>query len=527
MFRTLLLALGMTLLFQVFFGQRNNNSQVPPREAPALVKAFDGIAPGQGAPLGKDKARDEIDRLEKEIAKNTGDETAMWSKLRIGLIQQYVLGTLKEDTRSSGMLGFGPKVTYFPIYDEVAQGAYGKPVAAQAIYQAGDLLWRRSTRNGAAPSQSSANILESLVHKGRGSSEFLDHKIFVPKQVDPAKVPLEGVPPEGFKEVRVGDLRGTLETANPQGVLDRVNQYYAQNSTFYRIFDSVVGFLGDNRSFSYGLAILIFAVFTRVVMQPIYKRQYDSMKGMALIAPEMKKIQEKYKGKTDQESQMAQMKAMRQLQQKHGVNPLMGCGLALLQMPIFFLIVYPMIQHFEPKMELAGATFLWINSLSRPDIPLLILYGISMFFSFRLSSTPPTDEMQRQQQMIMAFAFPVIFPLFLLTYPSAFTMYWMTYNMVSTVFQWRMMKAADPSKSFVKALMGTGLAVADGSNDAVPARPAKAEAKGEKPKSEKPSLVKNNGHVENGVAGMNGALNGSPKKAAESGAVLKPAKKKK
>ncbi|RZI54983.1 MAG: membrane protein insertase YidC, partial [Pseudomonas sp.] len=267
------------------------------------------------------------------------------------------------------------------------------------------------------------------------------------------------VPKDGFKTVKVRALRGTVDNVNPQGIPDRINIYYS-TKPLYKLFDSVVNLFGAKPTYSYGLAILFFAVITRTILQPLTKKQYDSMKGMALIAPEMKKIQDRYKDKTEGDAQVKMMKEIRALQQRHGVNPMLGCGLAAIQMPIFFVFVYPLIQNYEPKMELVGASFLWISSLARPDIPLLVLYGISMFFSFRLSSTPPTDDMQRQQQMIMSFLFPVMFPFFIASYPSAFTMYWMTYNAVSTFFQWRMIKAADPKKNVIKTLMGADLRAA-------------------------------------------------------------------
>ena len=125
-------------------------------------------------------------------------------------------------------------------------------------------------------------------------------------------------------------------------------------------------------------------------------------------------------------------------------------------------------------MELVHASFLWIANLAQPDIPLLIIYGISMFLSFRLSSTPPTDEQQKMMQNMMAFMFPVFFPFVLKSYPSAFTMYWMTFNLVSTIFQWRMMKASDPNKSIIKSLMGTSEIAA---TEAVPDRPGKNDSK--------------------------------------------------
>ena len=504
-----------------------------------MAEAFNNIAPAQGAPLDKTTAPAEVARLEKLVTANPKDELAMWSQLRIGLIQQYILGDLKQAQRKGGFLGFGPTVTYFPAYDAIIQNGKSDAVDAQAHYQVGDLLWRRSVAQSKTKKASSDAItaLQALVTKGRGSSPFLDEQIYVPKSVvgdelaDPQLVPLEGVPPGGFKAVKIRDLHGSLEAPIPAGVIDRVDRYY-RDSTYYKIFDMMVQVFGRNPAFSYGLAILVFAVFTRTIMQPIYRRQYDSMKGMALIGPEMKKIQEKYKENKDASAQMQMMKEIRGLQSRHGVNPMMGCGLAAVQMPIFFFIVYPMIQHYEPHMELVNASFLWIHALARPDIPLLILYGISMFFSFRLSSTPPADDMQRQQQMIMSFMMPVLFPFFLIAYPSAFTLYWMTYNVLSTIFQWRLMKAADPNKDMLKTLMGDGLIAVNPTADAVPIRPGSSSSGAAK--KEKPALESGKASLDlDKIAGSNGHLNGhtngsangngsAEHHAAPEGSVLKP-----
>ena len=528
----LLLALGGMLLFQYFFPQKKA-PVAPPRPTLTLAQAFKGIDPAQGPLLSPSAALAEEKKLQADIDKNPQDPLAHSSRLRVGLIQQYILKNLKVETRKSGFLNLGPMAKFFPVYDEIIRHAAGDAIEAQALYQSGDLMWRQSTQKNGLPSQEAASTLESLVHKGRGSSTFLDNKIYVPAQIDPNKVPLDTVPSEGFKQVQVRELRGTIQNPNPQGIPDRVNQFYS-TSTYYKLFDGVVRVFGSNPTFSYGLAILFFAVLTRVAVQPLTKRQYDSMKGMALIAPEMKKIQERYKGKTEGDAQVKMMKEIRALQQRHGVNPMLGCGLAAIQMPIFFVFVYPLIQHYEPKMELVGASFLWMTSLARPDIPLLVLYGISMFFSFRLSSTPPTDDMQRQQQMMMSFIFPVMFPFFIKTYPAAFTMYWMTYNAVSTFFQWRMMKAADPKKNLVKSLMGGDLTVANPEADAIPPRPGsdknKVENKAENAhpleSGENGALngAPNNGSSANGADKNGAAKNGDGKnlkaKAAQNGAVL-------
>jgi len=473
----LMLALGASLLYQQFFGAPTKPPG-PVRQAPALSKAFVGIAPGNGETLSETAARAEVTKLQQEINTNGEDEYSYWARLRSGLIQQYVLQNLEKKKKSSGFMGMGPQVQYYPVYDEIMLRGALDAIDAQATYQQGDLLWRESTAAAnSLPSPEAATTIEQLIHKGRIAAAFFNHEIYVPRQPESGAKLFDL--PAAFELRKVGDLRRTAGNPNPPGILERIDRYYS-TTFFHKLFTSVAAFFGNNPSYSFGLTILLFALVTRLMVQPLNKKQYESMKGMALIAPEMKKIQEKYKPKDgqkpDPQAQMQLMAEMRALNQRHGVNPMMGCGLAIVQMPIFFLVVLPFIQHNEPKLEMVGASFGWINNLAYPDIPLLIIYGISMLLSFRLSTTPPADDMQRQQQAIMSFIFPVLLPFFMKSYSSAFILYWIAYNILSTILQYRMMKAADPEKSVIKTLMGTP---ATPVVEAVPPRPTGSKNSGD------------------------------------------------
>jgi YidC/Oxa1 family membrane protein insertase len=417
------------LVFQQYFGPKKTAGNARPMPANALQAAFAGLDPAKPPILDKASAPAEILKLEGQIKANESDDLSYWARLRAGLIQQYVL----QDAKSA-----------LAHYDQIEAHHGTTDISAQAAYQKGDLLWRQSTANGGKPSQEAAKALESLIHRGRGSSAFLDLKIFVPSPLAASMTTPPTALPAAWELKTVRELHGTATNPLPGGILERVDTYYA-TTTFHKIFDGAARLFGNNPAYSYGLAILAFAFCTRLFLQPLNKKQYDSMRGMAIIAPEMKRIQDKYKNKKDQESQMRMMTEIRTLQKSHGVNPMMGCGLAAVQIPVFFYVVSPFIQHFEARMELVGASFLWIHNLARPDVPLLVMYALSQFASMRLSSTPPADEQQRQMQLMMLF-FPFAVPFFLLSWPSAFTMYWMTFNILSMFFQYNMMKKADPSK---------------------------------------------------------------------------------
>jgi YidC/Oxa1 family membrane protein insertase len=540
--RSLLLSLAAMWIISHFFGwpgQPKNSSTARPANLTAIAaspdavaRAFAGINPAQGTPLDATAAKAEIATLQKQIAENSSDPYSYWARLRTGLLQQYVL----KDMR----LAFGQ-------YDDIIYHAAHDAIDAQAIFQKGDWQWRRAeaSESGQPYAALSANptaldlalrpskqdavwTLEQLFHRGRNSAGFLNTKILVPKIAanNGAKstlvslVPLESVPAQGFEEKKMTELRGTLVNPHPLGILDRINAFYS-TKPLNRSFDALVNFFGAKPSYSYGLAIMVLALLLRVLLQPVNRKQYDSMKGMQKIAPEMKKIQDKYKVKPNdspevqRDKQMKMFSEVRAMQKAEGVNPQLGCLLAFVQIPIFFYIINPLMMHYEPKMELVGANFLWIESLARPDYILLALYGLSMLVSFRLSATPPTDEMQRQMQVMTTFVFPIMLPFFMKGFSSAFILYWMMFNFVSMIFQYRMMKANDPNKTVMKALIGEPLfpklPVDESKSEAVPPRPKSNGKKTAKAVTPPLTIIKSG--EENGSAGKNGTgNNGAAKK---------------
>ena len=84
------------------------------------------------------------------------------------------------------------------------------------------------------------------------------------------------------------------------------------------------------------LAIATWVLIVRSALIPVFVRQIKSQRRMMEIAPELKKIQDKYKGKKDQFSREALSRETMALYSKAGTNPFSSCLPLLLQMPIFF-----------------------------------------------------------------------------------------------------------------------------------------------------------------------------------------------
>lgn len=120
-----------------------------------------------------------------------------------------------------------------------------------------------------------------------------------------------------------------------------------QNST--PIFKYVVLLLGQvmNIIFEFldligipniGLAIILFTIVIYLLLMPLTVKQQRFSKLSARMNPEIQAIQNKYKGKQDNESMMAMQMETKQVYAKYGVSPSGSCLQLLIQMPILFAL---------------------------------------------------------------------------------------------------------------------------------------------------------------------------------------------
>ena len=92
----------------------------------------------------------------------------------------------------------------------------------------------------------------------------------------------------------------------------------------------IYNFLGNN----YVLSLLLFTVFTRLLMLPSTIKQQKNMVKNAMFKPKLDALQKKY-GKNKEKYQEEMMK----LYEKEGFNPMSGCGPMLIQFPILFGLI--------------------------------------------------------------------------------------------------------------------------------------------------------------------------------------------
>src|SRR5690554_6005240 len=103
-------------------------------------------------------------------------------------------------------------------------------------------------------------------------------------------------------------------------------------------FHTIITALGmdPDDGLTWVLSIVGLVLVVRAALIPIFVRQIKSQRRMLEVAPQLKKIQDKYKGKKDQFSREAMSRETMAMYKKSGTNPLASCLPLLLQMPIFF-----------------------------------------------------------------------------------------------------------------------------------------------------------------------------------------------
>ncbi len=209
---------------------------------------------------------------------------------------------------------------------------------------------------------------------------------------------------------------------------------------------------------SYGLIILIIALFIKIIIFPLTFTSYKSMAKMRVLKPEIDALNEKYKDKDAMQKQQATM----ELYRKAGVNPLGGCIPVLLQMPILIALF----NFFPSSIELRQQSFLWASDLSTYDsiyeLPFNIpFYGdhVSLFTLLMTVSTllytwmnqQVTGQNQQYPQMkYLVYLMPVVFLGVFNNYAAGLSYYYFLANMITFGQQFAIRAYIDEDKIHAK-----------------------------------------------------------------------------
>ncbi len=219
--------------------------------------------------------------------------------------------------------------------------------------------------------------------------------------------------------------------------------------------------LRPDAGFTWVLSIVGLVLVIRAALIPIFVRQIKSQRRMLEIAPQLKKIQDKYKGKKDQFSREAMSRETMELYKRTGTNPLSSCLPLLLQMPIFFSLfsVLSEAQKYDVTHQ-AGVGFLngalsksfgestlfgvapLKLAISTADgniaviiiavVMVILMTGSQFITQLQIMSKNQSAEMKAsptyRQQRILLYLLPLVFAFSGFTFPLGVMFYWLVSN---------------------------------------------------------------------------------------------------
>ncbi|MCS7253403.1 MAG: YidC/Oxa1 family membrane protein insertase [Armatimonadota bacterium] len=214
-----------------------------------------------------------------------------------------------------------------------------------------------------------------------------------------------------------------------EAALRRLDEFYREYFS-YKLLDALVSMTGRDKRYSYGLAIIMLTLLVRILLFPLNRKAYKSMRMLQRLQPEIQKLQKKYRKDPQRLN-----RELLELYRRHKVSPFSGCLPLLIQFPILIAVYWAVVYY---KYQFLHASFLWIRSLAHPDFILFGLYFISLIVSQRLMTklSPPTDPQQQQTQQLLSWLFPLMVLLFFWSFPAAFILYWLAFNIAMTVEQY-------------------------------------------------------------------------------------------
>ncbi len=194
---------------------------------------------------------------------------------------------------------------------------------------------------------------------------------------------------------------------------------------------ALLDFLHENANLTYGWSIVVLTVIVRLALLPLVVKQYSSMRRMQMYAPQMKELQQKYKGNRQKLNE-----ELMRFYKENEINPFSSCLPLVAQLPIFIALYY-VLRDFANDATVSGGdvSFMWIISDVRLELTdigwgafvMVAIYGLSQLLSTELSMTPNMPQSQRRIMRLL----PVVVVIFVFQFPvpAGLVLYWMTTNL--------------------------------------------------------------------------------------------------
>jgi len=199
---------------------------------------------------------------------------------------------------------------------------------------------------------------------------------------------------------------------------------------------------------NYGIAVILLTLVIKLCLHPLQRKMMISMNKLQKLQPELKKIQEKYKGQEGMAARQKMALEQQDLMKRAGASPASGCLPMFVQIPVFSAL-YGI---FNSAFPIRGADFLWIKDLSQSDqlatvsfwpheLNLLpIIYAVMTIIQSRMSAAPPSDDPTQEMNRKMMMYMPLMFTFIFYHMPSGLVLYFAAQAVFGMIEYWYIKK---------------------------------------------------------------------------------------
>ena len=228
------------------------------------------------------------------------------------------------------------------------------------------------------------------------------------------------------------------------------------------LFHKFLTLIGMNEiGLSWVLSIVFLLLVVHACIFPAFIKSIKGMRQMQAISPQIKKIQQKYKGKNDPASKEAMQREMMKLYQDNNANPAGSCLPMMIQGPAFMsmwytLSVIPFIANGKHaplgafdvtvakqfvKTHVFGVglsdTFITVQLAGKIIIVLVVILMCAAMWYMQFNNVrknlPPEAKQGSQytMQKLMMWGFPLIYVFSAFALPFAMLIYWLVNNIMN------------------------------------------------------------------------------------------------
>lgn len=190
---------------------------------------------------------------------------------------------------------------------------------------------------------------------------------------------------------------------------------------------------------NYGISVMLIGLALRIILLPLSLKTAKQSENMKKAQPELEKLEKKYKDKTDSDSMMQKSQETMLIYKKYDINPVGGCLVSFIQLPLFFAFLeainrVPAI--FEENLwslQLGTTPLVGIKSGNYLYLVLIGLIILTTFLSFKFSmASTGSSEQQKQMQFMTTFML-IFISIASFSLPTAIALYWVVTNGFSVI----------------------------------------------------------------------------------------------